>query len=62
MLLLYINLLSFKNVPMSKGKRKQGNSLSSSQAQSGTYVDLFAIMVLFNFFTRPHLLLIYYFI
>jgi hypothetical protein len=45
-----INLLFFKCVHMfrykSKGKGKKDESLSSSQACSGTSADLFAVMVL----------------
>jgi hypothetical protein len=60
-----INLLFFKCAQMfchkSKGKRRMCYSLSSSQAQSGTSADLFAVIVLL-FFTHPHLSLIYFFI
>jgi hypothetical protein len=34
----------------SKGKGRKGDSLSSSQSRSGTFVDLFAVMVLLNFY------------
>jgi fatty acid desaturase len=61
MLLLYINLLFLKYVHMfhhkSKGECKQGDSSSSSQAQSATSADLFAVIVLFNFYLH---ILIYY--
>jgi hypothetical protein len=43
----------------SKGKGKKGDSWSSSQARLGTSTDLFAIMVLLNFYL--HLLIHYYF-
>jgi hypothetical protein len=49
-----INLLSFKCVQMfrhrSKGKGKKDESSSSSQACSGTSTELFAVMVLLNFY------------
>jgi hypothetical protein len=49
-----INLLFFKYVHMfhhkSKGKGKKSDSSSSSQARSGTSADLFAVMVLLNFY------------
>jgi hypothetical protein len=58
-----INLLFFKCVQMfhhkSKGKGKKGDSSSSSQACSGTSADLFAVMVLLNFYL--HVLILYYF-
>jgi hypothetical protein len=61
-----INLLFFKCVQMflhkSKGKCRMGDNSSSSQARSGTCANFFAVMVLLNFFTHPHLLLIYCFI
>jgi hypothetical protein len=43
----------------SKRKGKKGNSSSSSQARSGTSTDLFAVMVLLNFYL--HILIHYYF-
>jgi hypothetical protein len=59
-----MNLLFFKGVQMfchkSKGKGKKGESLSSSLAHSGTSADLFAVIVLFNFYL--HVLIHYYFI
>jgi hypothetical protein len=59
-----INLLFFKCVQMfchkSKGKGKKGESSSSSQARSSTSADLFAVMVLLNFYL--HVLIHYYFI
>jgi hypothetical protein len=42
----------------SKGKRRMGDSSSSSQARLGTSADLFAVMVLLNFL---HVLIYYYF-
>jgi hypothetical protein len=58
-----INLLFFKSVHMfchkSKRKGKMGDSSSSSQARSGTSADLFAVMVLLNFYL--HILIHYYF-
>jgi hypothetical protein len=49
-----INLLFFRCVHMfrhkSKRKCRMGDSLSSSQAWSGTSADLFAVMVLHKFF------------
>jgi hypothetical protein len=58
-----INLLFFKCVQMfrhkSKGKGRKGNNLSSSQAHSGTSTNLFAVMVLLNFYL--HVLIHYYF-
>jgi hypothetical protein len=49
-----INLLFFKCVQMfhhkSKGKGKKGDISSSSQARSGTSTDLFAVIVLLNFY------------
>jgi hypothetical protein len=42
-----------------KGKGKKGDSLSSSQARSGTSADLFVVMVLLNFYL--HVLNYYYF-
>jgi hypothetical protein len=44
----------------SKGKGRKGDSLSSSQAYLGTSADLFAVMVLLNFYL--HVLIHYYFI
>jgi hypothetical protein len=44
----------------SKGKGKKGESSSSSQACTGTSADLFAVMVLLNFYL--HVLIYYYFI
>jgi hypothetical protein len=59
-----INILFFKCVQMfhhkSKGKGKKGKSSSSSQARSGTSTDLYAIMVLLNFYL--HVSIHYYFI
>jgi hypothetical protein len=56
-----INLFLFKYVQMfrhkSKGKRRMGDSLSSSQARSDTSADLFAVMILLNFYLY---VLIYY--
>jgi hypothetical protein len=43
----------------SKGKGRKGDNLSSSQAHSGTSADLFAIMVLLNFYL--HIIIYYYF-
>jgi hypothetical protein len=58
-----INLLFFKCVQIfrhkSKGKGKKGDNLSSSQARPGISADLFAIMVLLNFYL--HVLIHYYF-
>jgi hypothetical protein len=58
-----INLLFFKCVQIfhhkSKGKRRTGDSSSSSQARSDTSTDLFAVMVLLNFYL--HVLIHYYF-
>jgi hypothetical protein len=58
-----INLLFFKYVQMfrhnSKGKSKKGDSSSSSQARSDTCTDLFAVMVLLNFYL--HIPIHYYF-
>jgi hypothetical protein len=58
-----INLLFFKCVQMfhhkSKGKGRKGDSSSSSQACSDTSTDLFAVMVLLNFYL--HVLIYYYF-
>jgi hypothetical protein len=49
-----INLLFFKCVQMfhhkSQGKHRTGDSSSSSQARSGTSADLFAVIVLLNFY------------
>jgi hypothetical protein len=49
-----INFLFFKCVQMfhqkSKGKGKMGESLSSSQARSTMSTELFALMVLLNFY------------
>jgi hypothetical protein len=57
-----INLLFFKYVRMfrhkSKGKGKMGESSSSSQVRLGTSADLFAVMVLLNFYS--HVLIHYY--
>jgi hypothetical protein len=44
----------------SKGKGKRGESSSSSQASSGTSADLYAVMILLNFYL--HVLIHYYFI
>jgi hypothetical protein len=58
-----INLLFFKCVQMFhhkfKGKGRKGNNLSSSQACSSTPTDLFAVIVLLNFYL--HVLIHYYF-
>jgi hypothetical protein len=58
-----INLLFFRCVQMfchkSKGKARKGDSSSSSQACSSTFADLFAIIVLLNFYL--HVLIHYYF-
>jgi hypothetical protein len=58
-----INLLFFKCVQMfchkSKGKGKKGDISSSSQARSGTSVDLFMVMILLKFYL--HVLIHYYF-
>jgi hypothetical protein len=58
-----INLLFFKCVYMfhhkSNGKGKNGNSSPSSQACSGMSADLFAVIVLLNFYL--HVLIHYYF-
>jgi hypothetical protein len=58
-----INLLFFKRVQMfhhkSKAKDKKGDSSSSSQACSSTSTDLFAVMVLLNFYL--HVIIHYYF-
>jgi hypothetical protein len=43
----------------SKGKGKKGHNLSSSEAPSGTSADLFAVMVLLNFYL--YVLIHYYF-
>jgi hypothetical protein len=43
----------------SKGKGRKGDSSSSSLARSGTSADLFAVMVLLNFYL--HVLIHYYF-
>jgi hypothetical protein len=43
----------------SKGKRKTGDSSSSSQARLGMSADLFTVMVLFNFYL--HILSYYQF-
>jgi hypothetical protein len=43
----------------SKGKGKKGDNSSSSQARLGTSADLFAVMVLLNFYL--HILIHYYF-
>jgi hypothetical protein len=49
-----INLLFFKCVQMfrhkSKGNGRKGDGLSSSQAHLGMSTDLFAVMVLLNFY------------
>jgi hypothetical protein len=49
-----INLLFFKCVQLfrhrSKGKGKKGKISSSSQARSGTSTELFAVLVLHNFY------------
>jgi hypothetical protein len=59
-----INLLFFKCVQMfhhkSKGKGRKGDSSSSSQARSVMSADLFAVMVLLNFYL--HVLIHYYFV
>jgi hypothetical protein len=56
------NLLFFKCVQMfchkSKGKGRKGDNSSSSQARSGMSADLFAVIVLFNFYL--HILIHYY--
>jgi hypothetical protein len=58
-----INLLFFKCIQMfrhkSNGKGRKGKSSSSSQARSVTFADLFAVMVLLNFYL--HVLIHYYF-
>jgi hypothetical protein len=58
-----INVLFFKCVQMlhhmSKGKGGKGDSSSTSQARSGTSADLFAVMILLNFYL--HVLIHYYF-
>jgi hypothetical protein len=58
-----INLLFLKCVQMfhhrSKGKGKKGESSSSSQARSGTSADLFAVIILLNFYL--HIPIHYYF-
>jgi hypothetical protein len=58
-----INLLFFKCVQMfchkSKGKHRMGDNSSTSQAPLGTSTDLFAVMVLLNFYL--HVLIHYYF-
>jgi hypothetical protein len=58
-----INLLFFKCVQMFRhktmGKGRKGDSLSSSQARSNTFADLFVVMVLLNFYL--HVLIHYYF-
>jgi hypothetical protein len=58
-----INLLFFECVQMfrhkSKGKGKKGDISSSSQACSGMSANLFAVMVLLNFYL--HVLIHYYF-
>jgi hypothetical protein len=43
----------------SKGKGRKGDSSSSSQARSSTSTNLFAVMVLLNFYL--HVLIHYYF-
>jgi hypothetical protein len=57
-----INLLFFKCVQVfcrrSKGKGKKGASSSSSQARSGTSAELFAVMVLLNFYLHMSLFII----
>jgi hypothetical protein len=59
-----INVLFFNYVQMfhhkSKGKGKKGESSSSFQARSSTSADLFAAMILLNFYL--HVLIHYYFI
>jgi hypothetical protein len=59
-----INLLFFKCVQMFhhkfKQKGKRGESSSSYQARSGTSADLFAVMILLNFYV--YVLIYYYFI
>jgi hypothetical protein len=58
-----INLLFFKCVQMffhkSKGKGRNDDCLSSSQARPGTSTDLFVVMILLNFYL--HVLIHYYF-
>jgi hypothetical protein len=58
-----INLLFFKCVQMfchkSKGKGKKGDSLLSSQTRSDKSTNLFAVMVLLNFYL--YVLIHYYF-
>jgi hypothetical protein len=58
-----INVLFFKFVQMfrhkSKGKGSKGNSSDSCQACSGTFTDLFAVIVLLYFYL--HALIHYYF-
>jgi hypothetical protein len=58
-----INLLFFKCVQMfrhkSKGKGRKGDSLPSSQSRLGMSADLFAVIVLLNFYL--HVLIYYYF-
>jgi hypothetical protein len=44
----------------SKGKGKKGDRSSSSQARSGMFAGLFAVMVLLNFYL--HVPIHYYFI
>jgi hypothetical protein len=58
-----INLMFFKCIQMfhhmSKGKGRKGDNSSSSQARSGMSADLFAVMVLLNFYL--HVLIHCYF-
>jgi hypothetical protein len=58
-----INLLFFKCVhmfcPKSKGKGRNGDYSSSSQARPRTSTDLFVVMILLNFYL--HVLIHYYF-
>jgi hypothetical protein len=58
-----INLLFSKCLQMfrhkSKGKGRKGDNSSSFQARSSTSADLFAIMVLLNFYL--HVIIHYYF-
>jgi hypothetical protein len=56
MLPLYIYIIKEINLLFFKGRK--GDSSSSSQAHSGTSADLFAVMVLLNFYL--HVLIHYY--
>jgi hypothetical protein len=49
-----------RRLSKSKGKGRKGDSSSSSHARSGMSVDLFAVMILLNFYL--HVLIHYYFI